>query len=53
MKLTNKQRCKNCIHKCVCPYQSYFANVEGLERCKHYYSKERAYAKKKKGGVQE
>ena len=51
MKLTNKQRCKNCIHKCVCPYQSYYENVEGLERCKHYYSKERAYAKKQTGVI--
>lgn len=39
--LTNKQRCKNCLHKCVCPYQDYFHNVEGLERCKHYLAKEK------------
>ena len=48
-KLTNKQRCRNCIHKCVCSYIEYFANVEGIERCKHYYSKERAYMKREGG----
>lgn len=47
-KLTNKQRCKNCIHKRVCPYQSFYAHVDGLERCTHYKPKERAYAKKQK-----
>ena len=31
----NKQRCKNCVHKCVCPYQEYFANLDGIEKCKH------------------
>lgn len=45
-KLTNKQRCRNCIHKCVCPYIEYFAGVDGIDRCKHYYSKERAYKKR-------
>lgn len=41
-KLTNKQRCRNCIHKCVCLYQSYFDNVDHLgERCKHYKPKEK------------
>lgn len=45
-KLTNKQRCRNCIHKCVCLYQDYFAGLEGIDRCKHYFSKERAYKKK-------
>lgn len=46
-KLTNKQRCRNCIHKCVCPYQEYFKGVgDEIDRCKHYYSKERAYGKK-------
>ena len=46
---TNKQRCKKCIHKCVCPYQSQYESLEGLERCKHFYSKERLQAKKQKG----
>ncbi len=46
-KLTNKQRCRNCIHKCVCPYQEYFKGVgDEIDRCRHYYSKERAYGKK-------
>ena len=46
MKLTNKQRCKVCIHKRVCPYPSYFENVEGLERCKHYLAKQKPKAAK-------
>lgn len=45
-KLTNKQRCRNCIHKCVCPYIDHYANLEGFGRCNHYYSKERAYKKR-------
>ena len=48
-KLTNKQRCRNCIHKCVCLYQDYFKGLEDeIDRCRHYYSKERAYGKKVK-----
>lgn len=49
MRLNNKQRCKNCIHKCVCQYQSYYENVEGLERCKHYRSKEKAKYEQREG----
>jgi len=40
---TNKQRCKNCAHKCVCQYQSYYENLEGVEKCKHYWSKQKAF----------
>lgn len=39
--MTNKERCKNCIHKAVCTYQDYFDNVDHLgERCKQYMSKD-------------
>lgn len=34
---SNKERCKKCVHRCVCPYKSYFDNVDRLnERCTHY-----------------
>lgn len=34
---TNKERCRLCVHRCVCNYQSYFDNVDHLgERCSHY-----------------
>lgn len=46
-KLTNKQRCRNCIHAPVCKYRGAYDGLEWLgERCKHYYSKESAYKKK-------
>ena len=45
---TNKQKCKNCAHKCVCPYQSYYENLEGVEKCKHYWSKQKAFEEKRK-----
>lgn len=39
--MTNKERCKKCIHKAVCTYQDYFDNVDHLgERCKQYMSKD-------------
>ena len=39
-RLTNKQRCKKCVHRCVCNYQSYFDNVDRLgEHCNHYMPK--------------
>lgn len=38
-KLTNKERCKKCIHKKVCEYQSYFINIEGIDRCNNYSPK--------------
>ena len=39
--MNNKERCKNCIHKKVCPYQGYYTNVEHLrERCKNYLAKD-------------
>lgn len=48
-KLTNKQRCRKCIHRFVCPYQDYFTGVgDDVDRCKHYLSEERAYEKKVK-----
>ena len=41
--MTNKQRCKNCLHRCVCLYQSYFDGLDYLgERCKHYKPKKKA-----------
>ena len=46
-KLTNKQRCRNCIHKCVCAYYGSFDDMEQFGyRCNHYFSKERAYKKR-------
>lgn len=51
-KLTNKQRCKNCLHRCVCLYQTYYEGLDDLERCKHYYSKEQAYKPKKQAQKQ-
>lgn len=46
-KLTNKQRCRNCIHKTVCKWYGTYDEMDYLgERCKYYYSKERAYKKK-------
>ncbi len=36
-KMSNKQRCNKCNHKCVCLYKSYYDNVDIYgERCKHY-----------------
>lgn len=40
-KMTNKQRCKNCAHKCVCVYQDYYENLEGIEKCKNYIGKKK------------
>lgn len=46
-KLTNKQRCRNCIHKIVCKYFGAYDDMDVFEyRCKYYFSKERAYKKK-------
>lgn len=46
-KLTNKQRCKNCIHKTVCKWYGIYDEMDYLgERCKYYHSKESAYKKK-------
>lgn len=51
-KLTNKQRCRNCIHKTVCKWYGTYDEMDYLgERCKYYFSKERAY--KKKGATDE
>lgn len=36
-KLTNKQRCRNCIHRTVCKYFGAFDGLDWLgDRCKHY-----------------
>ena len=36
-KLTNKQRCRNCIHRTVCKYFGAYDGLEWLgDRCKHY-----------------
>lgn len=40
-KMTNKQRCKNCIHKCVCQYPWYYDNLDGIEKCNHYKPKKK------------
>ena len=40
-KLTNKQKCKACAHKCVCPYISYYEDMDGVETCKHYLPKKK------------
>lgn len=49
----NAQRCKNCVHKCVCPYQEHFANLDGIEKCKHYYPKWQAKERGKANGRKE
>lgn len=47
-KLTNKQRCRNCIHKTVCKWYGTYDELDFLgDRCKHYFSKERAFQNKK------
>ena len=46
-KLTNKQRCRNCIHKIVCKYFGAYDDMDYLgERCKYYFSKGSACKKK-------
>ena len=46
-KLTNKQRCRNCVHKTVCKWYGSYDEMDYLgERCKYYFSKERAYKKR-------
>ena len=47
-KLTNKQRCRNCIHKTVCKYFGTYDEMDDFfgYRCNHYFSKERAYKKR-------
>lgn len=36
-KLTNKQRCRNCIHRTVCKYFGAYDGLDWLgDRCKHY-----------------
>ena len=38
--MTNKERCKKCVHRVVCPEQEYFDNVDHLgERCRYYMDK--------------
>ena len=38
--MTNKQRCRKCIHKAICPYKDYFANVDHLgDKCSKYKPK--------------
>ena len=49
-KLTNKERCRNCIHKNVCKYYRTYSSLDYPDRCVYYFSKERAY--KKKGGAE-
>lgn len=47
-KLTNKQRCRNCIHKTVCKWYGTYDEMDYLgERCKYYHSKQKAYENKK------
>ena len=46
--MTNKQRCRKCLHRCVCPHQEYFENVVYLgERCKHYKPREKKKEEKR------
>lgn len=46
-KLTNKQKCRNCIHKSVCKYFGIFDDMDDFGwRCEYYFSKNRAYKKK-------
>ena len=48
-KLSNKERCRNCIHKTVCKWYGTYDEMDYLgERCKHYFPKERAFQNKKK-----
>lgn len=36
-KLTNKQRCRNCIHKIVCKWYGHYDELDYLgDRCKYY-----------------
>ena len=45
--MTNKERCKKCIHRCVCQYQDYFINVDHLgERCRNHLSKDKIKSQK-------
>lgn len=53
-KLTNKQRCRNCIHKTVCKWYGHYDELDYLgDRCKYYFSKERAFQKKRKKEAEE
>lgn len=45
-KMTNKERCKNCIHKRVCPHPYYYEDLDGIERCKQYKPKKKKGVKK-------
>ena len=38
-KMTNKQRCNNCIHKCVCKYCHDYDDLDGLEKYGDYKAK--------------
>lgn len=38
-KLTNKQRCRNCIHRRVCKYFGAYDDLDWLDRCKNYKPK--------------
>ena len=45
-KLTNKQRCQNCIHKIVCKYCGAYDELDYLgDRCKYYKPRERKKSK--------
>ena len=38
-KMTNKQRCKNCIHNKVCKYCHDYDDLDGIEKCGDYKSR--------------
>lgn len=40
-KMTNKQRCKNCIHNKVCMYCHDYDDMDGIEICGDYKSKKK------------
>lgn len=41
-KLTNKQRCRNCIHKTVCKWYGHYDELDYLgDRCKYYKPREK------------
>lgn len=47
-KLTNKQRCRNCIHRRVCKWYGHYDELDYLgDRCKYYKPKEKKGAEKK------
>ena len=40
-KMTNKQRCKNCIHRLVCKYCNSYDDLDSVEKCGDYKPKKK------------